>query len=44
MLVETMEAMKLPLNEQEGFSVMVEPAPKRQAKYTFYKHKTEIKK
>ena len=39
-----MEAMKLPLNEQEGYSVMVEPAPKRQAKYTFYKHKTEIKR
>lgn len=39
-----MELIKLPLNEQEGYSVMVEPAPKNQCTYTFYKHKTIIKR
>ena len=36
--------MILPLNEKEGFNVKVEPAPKGQCKYTFYKNKTEIKR
>ena len=35
--------MILPLNESEGFNVKVEPAPKGQCKYTFYKNKTEVK-
>ena len=34
----------LPLNEKEGYNVKVEPAPKKQCKYTFYKNKTEIKR
>ena len=41
---EYMELMKLPLNEQEDYSVMVEPAPKRQCRYTFYKQSTVIKR
>jgi len=36
--------MILPLNEKEGYNVKVEPAPKGQCKYTFYKNKTEIKR
>ena len=36
--------MILPLNEKEGYNVKVEPAPKNQCKYTFYKNKTEIKR
>ena len=36
--------MILPLNENEGYNVKVEPAPKGQCKYTFYKQKTEIKR
>lgn len=36
--------MILPLNENEGYNVKVEPAPKGQCKYTFYKNKTEIKR
>ena len=36
--------MILPLNESEGFNVKVEPAPKGQCKYTFYKNKTEVKR
>ena len=36
--------MILPLNENEGYNVKVEPAPKQQCKYTFYKQKTEIKR
>lgn len=33
----------VPLNEKEGYNVKVEPAPKNQCRYTFYKDKTEIK-
>ena len=36
--------MILPLNEKEGYNVKVEPAPKGQVRYTFYKNKTEIKR
>ena len=36
--------MILPLNEKEGYNVKVEPAPKGQVRYTFYKGKTEIKR
>ena len=34
----------VPLNEKEGYNVKVEPAPKNQCRYTFYKDKTEIKR
>ena len=34
----------LPLNEKEAYNVKVEPAPKNQCRYTFYKDKTEIKR
>ncbi|MBP5699528.1 MAG: hypothetical protein J6W71_01595, partial [Methanobrevibacter sp.] len=39
-----METIILPLNEQENYSVQVEPAPKNQCTYTFYQNKTEIKR
>ena len=39
-----METLTLPLNEQEDYSVTITPAPKRQATYTFYQGKTEIKR
>ena len=39
-----METLTLPLNEQENYSVTITPAPKRQATYTFYQGKTEIKR
>ena len=39
-----METIILPLNEKEHYSVQVSPAPKNQCTYTFYKHKTEIKR
>ena len=39
-----METIILPLNEQEDYSVQVEPAPRNQCTYTFYKNKTQIKR
>ena len=39
-----MDLLLLPLNEKEGYKVKVEPAPKNQTRYTFYKNKTEIKR
>ena len=39
-----METLTLPLNEQEDYTVTITPAPKRQATYTFYQGKTEIKR
>ena len=39
-----METIILPLNEEQNYSVQVEPAPKNQCTYTFYQNKTEIKR
>ena len=37
-------SMILPLNEHENYTVQVQPAPKKQCTYTFYKDKQEIKR
>ena len=36
--------MILPLNEEENYSIRVDPAPRNQTTYTFYKDKNEIKR
>ena len=38
------ELLSVPLNETENYSVSITPAPKRQATYTFYQGKTEIRR
>ena len=39
-----METIILPLNEEHGYKVQVEPAPRNQCTYTFYQNKTQIKR
>ena len=39
-----MEPIILPLNDKEDYSVQVQPAPKNQCTYTFFKGKSEIKR
>ena len=39
-----METLILPLNDKEDYSVQVQPAPKNQCTYTFFKGKSEIKR
>ena len=39
-----MEPIILPLNDREDYSVQVQPAPKNQCTYTFYKGKSELKR
>ena len=43
-MVQKMETIILPLNEEQNYSVQVSPAPKNQCTYTFYQDKTEIKR
>ena len=39
-----MEPIILPLNDREDYSVQVQPAPKNQCTYTFFKGKSELKR
>ena len=39
-----METIELPLNEDYGYKVQVEPAPRNQCTYTFYQNKEIIKR
>ena len=42
--MEMMEPIILPLNDREDYSVQVQPAPKNQCTYTFFKGKSELKR
>ena len=39
-----METIELPLNEEYGYKVKVEPAPRNQCTYTFYENNSQIKR
>ena len=42
--MQKMETIELPLNEEYGYKVKVEPAPRNQCTYTFYENNSQIKR